>query len=190
MSDPSTSGAPPEGPAAAPGDAGALATLCERLTGILDATRDRPVAHLRLAFAGAEVELAWAAEAPQGLPAALPPGAAAGPDGHAASLGHTPPDRSAVPAHAPADAPPGPPGHRITAPLVGTFYAAPAPGEKPFARVGDHVVAGQQLAVLEAMKLMNGIDADVTGVVAEICVDDGTPVEYGQSLFVITPETA
>ncbi|XVQ90052.1 acetyl-CoA carboxylase biotin carboxyl carrier protein [Microbispora siamensis] len=165
MTDTSTSGASPSPAAQAPGGPAALATLCDRLTGILAATRDRPVARLRLAYADAEVELTWARE--QAAPTA--PGRPAGQE---------------------EPAPPGPAGHRITAPLVGTFYAAPAPGEKPFVQVGDHVVIGQRLAVLEAMKLMNGIEADVTGVVAAIRVTDGTPVEYGQELFVITPETA
>ncbi|MEU7834262.1 biotin/lipoyl-containing protein [Nonomuraea sp. NPDC049129] len=164
MTDTPPTDAPPQDSAAT----GALATLRHHLIGILDATRDRPVAHLRLAFSGAEVELAWPA-----TPSTDPPT-----------------DPPTVPSTDPPATPPTVSGHAVAAPLVGTFYAAPAPGEKPFVQVGDYVVAGQQLGILEAMKLMNRIDADVAGHVAMACVIDGTPVEYGQELFVIIPETS
>lgn len=75
----------------------------------------------------------------------------------------------------------------ICAPTVGTFYLAPEPGAEPFVREGDEVEAGQQVAILEAMKLMNPIEAETTGRVLRILVPDGEPVEYGQPLFVIVP---
>lgn len=71
----------------------------------------------------------------------------------------------------------------IVAPMVGVFYAAKAPGEKPFVRVGDVVKAGDTLCIIEAMKLMNEITAERGGRIAEICVSDGAIVEYGQTIF-------
>ncbi|WP_163506997.1 acetyl-CoA carboxylase biotin carboxyl carrier protein [Fodinicola acaciae] len=75
----------------------------------------------------------------------------------------------------------------ICAPTVGTFYRAPEPGAEPFVREGDRVEAGQQVAILEAMKLMNPIEAEATGRVVRVLVPDGESVEYGQPLFVIAP---
>ncbi|GAA1858745.1 acetyl-CoA carboxylase biotin carboxyl carrier protein [Asanoa iriomotensis] len=75
----------------------------------------------------------------------------------------------------------------VCAPTVGVLYAAPEPGAPPFVQLGDIVSEGQQLAILEAMKLMNPIDADRPGRVARILVPDAAPVEYGQALFVLEP---
>ena len=83
---------------------------------------------------------------------------------------------------------PGPAGLvPLEAPMVGTFYRAPAPDADPFVREGDLVDEGQVLCIIEAMKLMNEIEAKVAGRVAKILVDNGQPVEYGQSLFLIEP---
>ena len=71
--------------------------------------------------------------------------------------------------------------------MVGTFYAAPAPGEPAFVKVGDEVAAGETLCIVEAMKLMNEIGAPQMGIVREICVEDASPVEYGTVLFYIEP---
>ena len=76
-------------------------------------------------------------------------------------------------------------GEIISSPLVGTYYEAPAEGADPFVKVGDIVKKGQILAIVEAMKLMNDIESDFDGEVAEILVENGQPVEYGQPLFVI-----
>ena len=77
--------------------------------------------------------------------------------------------------------------HEVKSPIVGTFYESPAPGAAPFVKVGDHVDTGQVLCIIEAMKLMNEIEADVSGeIVARIAVA-GQPVEYGQPLFTIRP---
>ena len=75
----------------------------------------------------------------------------------------------------------------ITAPMVGTFYRAPAPGEPSFVEVGNRVVVGQTVCILEAMKLMNELEAEVSGEVVEILVDNGTPVEFGQVLMRVKP---
>ena len=77
--------------------------------------------------------------------------------------------------------------YAVTAPMVGTFYEAPAPGEPPFVKVGDEVAAGETLCIVEAMKLMNEIEAEEMGTVREVCMEDGTPVEYGDVLFYIEP---
>ena len=75
----------------------------------------------------------------------------------------------------------------ITAPMVGTFYRAPAPGEPPFIEVGNRIDVGQTVCILEAMKLMNELEAEVSGEVVEILVDNGTPVEFGQVLMRVRP---
>lgn len=74
-------------------------------------------------------------------------------------------------------------GNVITSPLVGTYYCAPSEGAEPFVSVGDSVKTGQTLAIIEAMKLMNEIESEYSGTVAEIFVKNGQPVEYGQPLF-------
>jgi len=73
----------------------------------------------------------------------------------------------------------------IKSPIVGTFYAAPAPNAPPFVKLGDVVEVGQVLCIIEAMKLMNEIEAEVGGEIVKIYVENGQPVEYGQSLFAI-----
>jgi len=75
--------------------------------------------------------------------------------------------------------------HTVKSPIVGTFYEAPSPGSPPFIKVGDRVNAGQVLCIVEAMKLMNEIEADATGEIVKILVNNGQPVEYGQPLFAI-----
>jgi acetyl-CoA carboxylase biotin carboxyl carrier protein len=97
------------------------------------------------------------------------------------------------PAAAPAPAPvpaaeqeaPEPEGHVIRSPMVGTFYRSSAPGAKAFVQVGDTVKSGDTLCIIEAMKLLNEIEAEVGGTVTKILVDNGQPVEYGQPLFLI-----
>ena len=124
-------------------------------------------------------------------------------------------DRSAAPAYAPAEisaeAPPNsssgqqrptqrrrhrkrrsllPPKeelHVIKSPIVGTFYAAPSPEAPPFVKVGDNIQAGQVVCIIEAMKLMNEIEADMGGEVVGVLAENGQPVEYGQSLFALRP---
>ena len=81
--------------------------------------------------------------------------------------------------------PPEPEGHIVKSPMVGTFYRAATPGGKPFVEVGDTVQAGDPLCIIEAMKLMNEIEADKGGVVKAVLVENGQPVEFGQPLFVI-----
>jgi len=80
--------------------------------------------------------------------------------------------------------------HYITSPMVGTFYRAPDPTSPSFVEIGEEVKKSQTLCIIEAMKLMNEIESDLDGIVAEIYVENGKPVEYGQRLFAIRPATA
>ena len=98
----------------------------------------------------------------------------------------------AVGSSEPASAPPASTATRsdlleVTAPMVGTFYRAPAPGEPPFVEVGTRINVGQAVCILEAMKLMNELESEVGGEVVEILVDNGTPVEFGQVLMRVKP---
>ena len=107
------------------------------------------------------------------LPAALPP-----------ALATAPPAAAAAPVAPPAPAGPAP-DKTITAPMVGTFYAAPAPGAKSFVEIGDEVKVGQVLCIIEAMKMMNQIESEKDGRIASVLASNGEPVEFGQPLFVL-----
>jgi acetyl-CoA carboxylase biotin carboxyl carrier protein len=78
-----------------------------------------------------------------------------------------------------------PEGHTVDSPMVGTFYRSPSPGVKAFVEVGQQVSEGETLCIIEAMKMLNQIEADKSGTIAAILVDNAEPVEYGQALFVI-----
>ncbi|MFO1206100.1 MAG: acetyl-CoA carboxylase biotin carboxyl carrier protein [Burkholderiales bacterium] len=88
-------------------------------------------------------------------------------------------------APAPAAAPAEPEGHVVKSPMVGTFYRAPSPGAPTFVEVGSQVKEGETLCIIEAMKLLNEIESDKGGVVKEIYVENGQPVEFGEPLFLI-----
>ncbi len=76
-------------------------------------------------------------------------------------------------------------GHTVNSPMVGTFYRAPSPGANPFVEVGQSVASGDTLCIIEAMKMLNQIEADKSGVVKAILVENGQPVEFGQPMFII-----
>lgn len=78
--------------------------------------------------------------------------------------------------------------HKVLSPIVGTFYRAPSPDADAFVQVGQHVNAGDTLCIVEAMKLMNEIESDVTGTIVKILVENGQPVEYNQPVFVVKPD--
>ena len=78
--------------------------------------------------------------------------------------------------------------HTITSPMVGTFYAAPSPESPPYVKVGDKVTEESVVCIVEAMKLMNEIEAEVKGEIVEVLVENGQLVEYGQELFLVKPE--
>ncbi len=105
------------------------------------------------------------------------------------------PVAAAAPAAAPAAEPvaaaePEEDGFEVTAPMVGTFYASASPGASPYVQVGDRVNEGDTLCIIEAMKMMNQIEAEVSGVIKSIRVQNGEPVEYGQTLVVIDQRAA
>ena len=95
------------------------------------------------------------------------------------------PAAASAPASAPGEAPTSLEAHIVKSPMVGTFYRSGSPGAKPFVEVGDTVKAGQPICIIEAMKLMNEIEADKDGVIKAIMVENGQPVEYGESLMMI-----
>ena len=112
--------------------------------------------------------------APAPVSAAHGPGSA--PAADPASGSASPPSAAAAPAQE---------GHVVKSPMVGTFYRAPSPDAKPFIDVGATVKEGETVCVIEAMKLMNEIECDASGVIKAILVENGQPVEYGQALFII-----
>ena len=81
-------------------------------------------------------------------------------------------------------------GYTVTAPMVGTFYSATSPGTAPFVQIGDQIDEGDILCIVEAMKMMNQIEAEISGTIKSIKVQNGEPVEYGQTLFVIDRHTS
>jgi len=93
--------------------------------------------------------------------------------------------KAAAPPPAEAPAKPKPNEHVITAPMVGTFYGSPSPGAKAFIEIGDEIKVGQVLCIIEAMKMMNQIEADKAGRVTSIMARNGDPVEFGQPLFIV-----
>ena len=96
------------------------------------------------------------------------------------------PVAAVAPAPEPAAEPATPEGHSVTSPMVGTFYEAASPGAKPFVTVGQQVNVGDILCIVEAMKMLNQIEADKAGTISARLVENGQPVEFGQSLFVIS----
>jgi acetyl-CoA carboxylase biotin carboxyl carrier protein len=92
---------------------------------------------------------------------------------------------AALPAAESAAPKPKPNEHVITAPMVGTFYASPSPGAKAFVEIGDEIKVGQVLCIIEAMKMMNQIEADKAGRITSVMAQNGDPVEFGQPLFVV-----
>ncbi|MEE8157657.1 MAG: acetyl-CoA carboxylase biotin carboxyl carrier protein [Gammaproteobacteria bacterium] len=95
-----------------------------------------------------------------------------------------PPPADVPPAKAAADIPP-PSGQTVTAPMVGTFYGSPAQGAKPFVEIGSEVKLGDTLCIIEAMKMMNQIEAEIEGRVVSVLVENGEPVEFDQPLYII-----
>lgn len=117
---------------------------------------------------------------------AATPMAMAAPAGHAPGHAPHPPASLAAPA---AEKPAAPAANlkEIKSPMVGTFYKAPEPGAEAYAKVGTRVSPGQTVCIIEAMKIMNEIEAEVGGVIKEVCVEDAQPVEFGQVLYRVDP---
>lgn len=154
----------------------------ENLITLINAVSDSTLTGLKYEENGVKIQLTKkegkvkVIAAPAAAPAALPV-----PASEAAAI--QPAAAAAVQPEAPADEAADKPGNIVKSPLVGTFYAAPAEDADPFVAVGDTVKKGQTLAIVEAMKLMNEIESDFDGKIAEVLVENGQPVEYGQPLF-------
>lgn len=151
----------------------------KRLAEIADVMEDRGLTRVRVEEPdGTAVELERASAA---QPVAVPmpmPSAMAAPVAAPAAAPAAPEPAAQAPA-----AVPEPKGVEITAPMVGVFYAAPAPGDEPFVHVGSKVKAGETLCIIEAMKVLNEVTAEADGEVLEICVADGDLVEFGSCLM-------
>ena len=151
----------------------------KRLAEIADVMEDRGLTRVRVEEPdGTAVELERASAAqPVAVPMPMPSAMAA--PVAAPTVAPAAPEPAA---QAPAAAP-EPQGAEVTAPMVGVFYAAPAPGDEPFVRVGSKVKAGETLCIIEAMKVLNEVTAEADGEVLEICVADGDLVEFGSCLM-------
>lgn len=145
-----------------------------KLKTLIDLVSDSNVSELEITEAEGKVRIVKgqpavvqmaAQPAPMSLPA--PVAAAAAP---------------AAAAPAPAEAPAG---HAVKSPMVGTFYRSSSPGAKPFVEIGSQVKQGETVCIIEAMKILNEIEADKSGTIAKVLVENGQPVEYGQPLFII-----
>jgi acetyl-CoA carboxylase biotin carboxyl carrier protein len=147
--------------------------LVEELTDLMDA---RKLDELKVNTEGVKVVLRRGARKEPAAPVVVT---------HGSPMPHAIPGAAAVAAEA--EAPQS--GHVVHAPMVGTFYRAPAPDADNFVEIGDHVTPDTVLCIIEAMKVMNELKAEVEGVVREIRVEGGESVEYGQPLFVIEPVT-
>lgn len=151
----------------------------KRLAEIADVMEDRGLTRVRVEEPdGTAVELERASAA---QPVAVPmpmPGAVAAQVAAPTVAPAAPEPATQTPAAAPE-----PKGTEVTAPMVGVFYAAPAPGDEPFVRVGSKVKAGETLCIIEAMKVLNEVTAESDGEVLEICVADGDLVEFGSCLM-------
>lgn len=148
-----------------------------KLKTLIDLVQNSGISELEISEGEEKIRIAKQLSAPQTAMVNLPVA------GHATTSAAVPPAPTfaATPEAVPAIA-----GHQVKSPMVGTFYRASAPGAAPFVEVGQAVQVGQTLCVIEAMKLMNEIEAEVAGTVTAILVENGQPVEFGQPLFVIS----
>ena len=149
-----------------------------KLKKLIDLVQESGIAELEITEGEEKVRISRAGNAVQTAVMTMPQATTmmtAAPAAAAAAL---------APAAAPG-APAEPEGHVVKSPMVGTFYRSSAPGAKPFVEIGQSVNAGDTLCIIEAMKLLNEIEADQGGVIKSVLVENGQPVEYGQPLFLI-----
>jgi acetyl-CoA carboxylase biotin carboxyl carrier protein len=150
-----------------------------KLKTLIDLVSDSNVSELEITEAEGKVRIVKG-QPPVVQPAAVPAPVALAPQAPAASAA---PVAAAAPA--PAAPPAEPAGHAVKSPMVGTFYRSSSPGDKAFVEVGSQVKAGETVCIIEAMKILNEIEADQTGTITQILCVNGQAVEYGQPLFVI-----
>lgn len=145
-----------------------------KLKTLIDLVADSGIAELEVTEGEDRVRIAKFSPAPTtpaaGTTVTVPAATSAPPNGMAAAVAALPPE---------------PEGHVVKSPMVGTFYRSPSPGAASFIELGQVVKPGDTLCIIEAMKLLNEIEAEVGGKVKEILVENGQPVEYGQPLFII-----
>jgi len=154
-----------------------------KLKTLIDLVSESGISELEITEGEGRVRIVKAA-APQAIPvsAIMPAPIAVAP----AVSAEGPAAAAAASSPAPAEeAPKAPTGHVVKSPMVGTFYRSSSPGAKAFVEVGDTIKQGDTICIVEAMKILNEIEADKTGTVTQILVDNGQAVEYGQPLFVI-----
>ncbi len=144
-----------------------------KLKTLIDLVSESNISELEIAEADGKVRIVKAS--PQTVHAAPPPAAHLAPLAVAVA-----PERAAAEPEAPA-----PTGNVVKSPMVGTFYRSPSPGSDPFIEIGSTVKVGDPICVIEAMKIMNEIEADAAGTIREILCENGQAVEFGQPLFVI-----
>jgi len=152
-----------------------------KLKKLIDLVQESGIAELEITEGEERVRIA-SGGAVSVTPVAAPAPIAAAPLASGAAPVAASATAAAAPAAAPASADEG---HAVKSPMVGTFYRAPSPDAKPFVEVGGVVKEGETICVIEAMKLMNEIEADASGTIKAILVENGQPVEYGQALFLI-----
>jgi len=143
----------------------------EEITKIIDFIESRNLSHFELEIEGFKIKIGR--NLPQAIsqpPATEPPSPNENKNSESKTISPSKPRTNS---------------HEITSPMVGTFYRAPDPSSLPFVEIGDKVKKNQTLCIIEAMKLMNEIQSDVDGILKEIYIKNGTPVEYGQPLFAI-----
>jgi acetyl-CoA carboxylase biotin carboxyl carrier protein len=147
-----------------------------KLKTLIDLVAESDIAELEVTEGESKVRIVKSSGAPQNqvvmMPQAMPQTISA----------PTAPQAASAPAVV---IPAEPEGHIVKSPMVGTFYRASSPGNPPFVEIGATVKEGETLCIIEAMKLLNEIDADASGVIKQILVENGQPVEFGQPLFVI-----
>ena len=148
-----------------------------KLKTLIDLVAESDIAELEVTEGESKVRIVKSGAAPQNQVVMMPQGA---PQYAAAPAAASVASAAAAPAAAPEIQ-----GHVVKSPMVGTFYRSSAPGAPTFVEVGASVKEGDTLCIIEAMKLLNEIDADTAGVIKEILVENGQPVEFGQPLFII-----
>jgi acetyl-CoA carboxylase biotin carboxyl carrier protein len=151
-----------------------------KLKTLIDLVAESDIAELEVTEGESKVRIVKSSAMPQNQVVMMPP------QGAPAQYVPSPAAAAPAPAAAPAvTAAAEPTGHVVKSPMVGTFYRSSAPGNPPFIEVGQSVKEGDTLCIIEAMKLLNEIDADKAGTITQVLVENGQPVEFGQPLFVI-----
>jgi acetyl-CoA carboxylase biotin carboxyl carrier protein len=149
----------------------------DKIRELVQLVEDSQIQELELSHRGETIRIAKASSVGPATPVAAPVVPATAP---------TPEAPAAEPAPEPAA--PGGTGREVVSPIVGTFYRAPSPEASDFVEVGQHVDTGDVLCIVEAMKVMNEIEAEFSGTVREVLAENGQPVEFGQALFVVEPD--